>query len=86
MGWVEEWLNRDDIKAELGVPLDRNFESCNMQVSRDEFEGMDESSKLIRTLSSLSQVNQNFMFQGDGMHNSAALIPDLLASGIRVLI
>lgn len=32
------------------------------------------------------QVNQNFMFQGDGMHNSAALIPDLLASGIRVLV
>jgi len=39
MGWVEEWLNRDDIKAELGVPLDRGFESCNMQVSESASKG-----------------------------------------------
>jgi cathepsin A (carboxypeptidase C) len=26
------------------------------------------------------------MFQGDGMHNSAALLPDLIALGIRVLV
>lgn len=26
------------------------------------------------------------MFAGDGAHNSAALLPDLLADGIRVLI
>jgi carboxypeptidase C (cathepsin A) len=32
------------------------------------------------------EVNQAFMFQGDGMHNSAALIPELLNEGVRVLI
>ena len=32
------------------------------------------------------QVNQAFMFQGDGMHNSAALLPELLESGVRVLV
>ncbi|KZS93183.1 peptidase S10, serine carboxypeptidase [Sistotremastrum niveocremeum HHB9708] len=31
-------------------------------------------------------VNQAFMAQGDGMHNSAALLPDLLADGIRLLV
>ncbi|CED82787.1 serine carboxypeptidase [Phaffia rhodozyma] len=32
------------------------------------------------------QVNQAFMSQGDGMHNSAALLPELLEDGIRLLI
>jgi len=31
-------------------------------------------------------VNQAFALQGDGMHNSAALLPDLLADGIRLLV
>lgn len=31
-------------------------------------------------------INQNFMFQGDSMHNSAALIPELVDGGVRVLI
>lgn len=33
-----------------------------------------------------TEVNQGFMFQGDGMHNSAAVLPELLAAGVRVLI
>ena len=32
------------------------------------------------------QVNQAFMFQGDGMHNSALLLTDLVNDGIRLLI
>lgn len=32
------------------------------------------------------EVNQAFMAQGDGMHNSAALLPELLEDGIRILI
>lgn len=32
------------------------------------------------------QVNQAFMFQGDGMHNSAPLLTDLVNDGIRLLI
>jgi cathepsin A (carboxypeptidase C) len=31
-------------------------------------------------------VNQAFALQGDGMHNSAALLPELLADGIRLLV
>ncbi|KZT27650.1 serine carboxypeptidase [Neolentinus lepideus HHB14362 ss-1] len=32
------------------------------------------------------EVNQAFMMQGDGMHNSAALLPDLINDGIRLLV
>lgn len=31
-------------------------------------------------------VNQQFMLQGDGMRNSAKLLPELLADGVRVLV
>ena len=32
------------------------------------------------------EVNKAFMMQGDGMHNSAELIPPMLDAGIRFLI
>jgi cathepsin A (carboxypeptidase C) len=32
------------------------------------------------------QVNQGFAFQGDGMHNSASLLPELINDGIRLLV
>ncbi|EIN14318.1 serine carboxypeptidase [Punctularia strigosozonata HHB-11173 SS5] len=32
------------------------------------------------------EVNQAFMFQGDGMHNSADLLPELVNDGIRLLV
>ena len=32
------------------------------------------------------QVNQGFFFQGDGMHNSAALLPPLLEDGVKLLV
>jgi carboxypeptidase C (cathepsin A) len=32
------------------------------------------------------KVNEAFMFQGDGMHNSAALLPELIDDGIRLLV
>ncbi|CCA72778.1 related to carboxypeptidase [Serendipita indica DSM 11827] len=62
MNWIDEWLNKEEVKKELGVPDDREFESCNMQ------------------------VNQAFFFQGDGMHNSAALLLPLLNDGIKLLV
>jgi cathepsin A (carboxypeptidase C) len=31
-------------------------------------------------------VNQAFLFNGDGMHNSAAVLPELIADGIRLLV
>ncbi|KAH9172463.1 Alpha/Beta hydrolase protein [Lactarius sanguifluus] len=32
------------------------------------------------------KVNEAFMYQGDGMHNSAALLPELINDGIRLLV
>lgn len=32
------------------------------------------------------QVNQAFLFNGDGMHNSAAVLPEMVADGVRVLV
>lgn len=32
------------------------------------------------------EVNQAFAFQGDGMHNSALLLPELINDGIRLLV
>ena len=32
------------------------------------------------------QVNQAFAMQGDGAHNSAALLPDLVEDGVRLLV
>lgn len=31
-------------------------------------------------------VNQAFTMQGDGMHNSATLLPELIEDGIRLLV
>ncbi|OCF31325.1 cathepsin A (carboxypeptidase C) [Kwoniella heveanensis BCC8398] len=62
MGWMETYLNKPEVKAQLGAPDNVQFQSCNMQ------------------------INQNFLLQGDGMHNAGALLPELIESGIRVLI
>ena len=32
------------------------------------------------------EINQAFLFQGDGSHNSAILLPDLINDGIRLLV
>ncbi|KNF03737.1 hypothetical protein PSTG_03259 [Puccinia striiformis f. sp. tritici PST-78] len=62
MNWIENYLNREDIRTELGVPSDLKFESCNLD------------------------VNRAFQMSGDNMHNSAALIPEILSNGVRLLI
>jgi cathepsin A (carboxypeptidase C) len=31
-------------------------------------------------------INQAFMSQGDGMHNSALLLPELIDDGVRLLV
>ncbi|PLW15478.1 hypothetical protein PCASD_18973 [Puccinia coronata f. sp. avenae] len=62
MNWIENYLNRDDVRSELGVPSDLKFESCNLD------------------------VNRAFQMSGDNMHNSADLIPEILNSGVRLLI
>lgn len=32
------------------------------------------------------EVNQAFAMQGDGMHNSASLLPELVNDGVRLLV
>lgn len=32
------------------------------------------------------QVNQAFTLNGDGMHNSALLLPELVDAGVRLLV
>lgn len=59
---METYLNKPEVKEQLGVHPEANFASCNME------------------------VNRAFLMTGDSQHNSAALLPDMLASGIRVLI
>lgn len=44
---METYLNKPEVKSALGVPQERGFASCNMQ------------------------VNQAFMFNGDGTSISA---------------
>lgn len=40
-----------------------------------------------RTFASCNMdVNRDFMMQGDGMKNSAALLPELVDAGIRLLV
>ena len=42
---------------------------------------------LDRTFASCNmEVNQAFTMNGDGMHNSALLLPDLINDGIRLLV
>ncbi|WWC91365.1 uncharacterized protein L201_006308 [Kwoniella dendrophila CBS 6074] len=62
MGWMETYLNKPEVKAQLGAPDSVTFQSCNMQ------------------------INQNFLLQGDAMHNAGALMNELIDSGVRVLI
>jgi len=35
MGWIETYLNRPEIKKELGVPSSLTFASCNMKINQD---------------------------------------------------
>ena len=30
LGWIESWLNRPEVKEELGAPKELAFKSCNM--------------------------------------------------------
>ena len=32
------------------------------------------------------KINEAFAYQGDGMHNSAALLPELINDGVRLLV
>ncbi|KAF8586263.1 peptidase S10 serine carboxypeptidase [Ramaria rubella] len=62
MLWIDTYLNKPQVKKELGATSSPKFESCNME------------------------INQGFSMQGDGMHNSAALLPPLLEDGVRLLV
>ncbi|KAL8284039.1 hypothetical protein RQP46_005152 [Phenoliferia psychrophenolica] len=34
MTWIETYLNKPEVKKQLGAPTDRTFESCNMQINQ----------------------------------------------------
>lgn len=34
IGWIEHYMNRDDVKAQLGVPRSLTYQSCNMEVNQ----------------------------------------------------
>lgn len=37
MGWIETYMNRPDVKKQLGAPASLEFKSCNMDINRDFF-------------------------------------------------
>ena len=82
MGWIETYLNKPEIKKQLGAPSDRTFESCNMQINQA-FMCVWVPSPIICFLNESLELSR---FNGDVSHNTAALIPPMLEDGIRVLI
>jgi cathepsin A (carboxypeptidase C) len=35
IGWLESWMNGEDVKSSLGVDPTLTFEACNADVSKD---------------------------------------------------
>lgn len=35
LGWIETYLNKPEVKEQLGAPKELNFASCNMEVNRN---------------------------------------------------
>jgi len=89
MEWIDEWMNLPEVQAELGAQKGRTFQSMCSFAS-----GVVPSSSGACCVSWINlawtgcnmQVNQAFFLQGDGMHNSAALLPELLEDGKRLLV
>ena len=80
MKWIDTYLNKPEVKKELGAVSSKKFESSQGLLLL-----------MCRFDSTLCvgcnlDVNQAFMAQGDAMHNAAALLPELLESGIRLLV
>lgn len=67
-------------KAELGAPADITFQSCNMQINQ----ALCVLCLFGRRLATLTDLHS--LLQGDGMHNSGALLPELVNDGIRLLL
>ena len=59
--------------------------SANSRVSQNPRAALLECSPS-RLLGCNMKINQAFMMQGDGMHNAAALLPELVEDGVRLLI
>lgn len=92
MGWMETYLNQPNVKSrelahifgrvtlsdhlELGAPEHVKFQSCNMDINQ----------KLsVPFVHGYSADDMRSLLQGD-MHNAGALLPELVDSGVRVLI
>ncbi|CAE6479344.1 unnamed protein product [Rhizoctonia solani] len=77
--WIPAYLNRPEIKRELGGNPDVMFESCNVVVHQDFIRSGDAASCNV-------VVHQDFIRSGDAARNSAPLLPELINDGIRMLI
>jgi cathepsin A (carboxypeptidase C) len=89
----ETGLNLYDVRRKCDRSKDADGPLCYKQLNWIETWMNDAKNKAAlganpsRTFESCNmETNQAFMFQGDGMHNSALLLPELIDDGIRLLV
>ncbi len=91
--FLETGLNPYDVRKKCDRSKDKDGELCYKQMGWIENYMNDPSVKRAlgvnpdRKFDSCNmEVNQAFAFQGDGSHNSAILLPELINDGIKLLV
>lgn len=89
----ETGLNLYDVRRKCDPSKDADGPLCYKQLNWIETWMNDPKNKAAlganpsKTFESCStEINQAFMYQGDGMHNSALLLPELIDDGVRLLV
>jgi Serine carboxypeptidase len=90
---AETGLNLYDVRLKCDRSKDADGPLCYKQLGWIETWMNDAKNKAAlganpsRTFESCNmETNQAFMYQGDGMHNSALLLPELIGDGVRLLV
>ncbi|KAJ3501772.1 hypothetical protein NLJ89_g9190 [Agrocybe chaxingu] len=90
---MQTGLNPYDVRRKCDRSEDKDGQLCYKQMGWIETWMNEPSNKAAlgvnpeRTFESCNmQVNQAFTMNGDGMHNSAALLPELVENGVRLLV
>jgi len=90
---IETGLNPYDVRLKCDRSETKDGPLCYKQMGWIETWLNDPSNKAAlgvnpsRTFESCNmQVNQAFALNGDGMHNSALLLPELVDAGVRLLV
>jgi len=93
MFWTETGLNPYDVRRKCDRSPDKDGELCYKQMGWIETWMNDPKNKQAlgvdpqRTFASCNmEVNRAFSMNGDGMHNSATLLPELVNAGVRLLV